>query len=112
MTYPSELSSIINGLSKEQKDYYKAISWLTNPMGPRGSGRSYLMALAFIEHSLSFKIWVKINNHENNTYSTPEMLRLIINIVGKTKKLSLKIREPDLIKVIRKNITSYIEGIK
>jgi len=51
-------------LTKEQAKHFESIQWLTNPMGPRGSGRTYLLALSFIVHSLNFRTWVIIYDHE------------------------------------------------
>lgn len=79
-------------LSKKQSEYYAAIKWLTNPMGPRGSGRTHLMAVTFIEHSLYFKMAIPIYNHGDNAYTKQEMLKRISDIVGDQKDLCLEIK--------------------
>jgi len=78
-------------LCKNQFKYYEAVKWLTNPMGQRGSGRTYLMAIAFIEHSLNFNMSVPIYNHDNNFVTQQEMLKRISDIIVDQKGLYLKI---------------------
>jgi len=47
-------------LTKDQQNKYEGIKWLTDPMGPRGSGRTYLLALSFISHAIYYGMWINI----------------------------------------------------
>jgi hypothetical protein len=64
---PKELYKEIAGLSGYQKRHFETVVWLTNPMGPRGVGRTQLMALSFIQHSLYCGDWVRVYDHNYNT---------------------------------------------
>jgi len=78
-------------LPKGQKTKLETILWLTNPMGPRGSGRTYLLALSFIMHSLNYRTWVTIYNHDTHHNSKQELLsqieRIVYSITGATLKI-------------------------
>ncbi len=88
---PKEMSKSLSGLSDDQKKYYESLLWLINPMGPRGAGRTELMALAFIQHSLLFRIWVRVFDHSPHPYSTQEMVQRIRKIVNKIEGLKLDV---------------------
>ena len=88
MSHPNELESEFLNLSTEQAQHYKAVSWLLNPVGPRGSGRTHLMALAFIEHSLKHNMAVDIFDHSrevNNPIVRGEMIQEIRRIIENTE---------------------------
>jgi len=103
---PKELRQELTNLTVGQSNHYPAISWLLNPLGPRGTGRTRLMALAFIEHSLNHSIWISIYDHTpNNSIDLLQQIKIIINncpslelkIKGKFTKeilVSKKISEP------------------
>ena len=90
--YPLELDNIMKELPALQKEYYESIRWLLNPKGARGSGRSHLMALAFIEHSLYYGIWIKIFDHTTHPLLVKEMLKTMSKIVGPINTLRLSIK--------------------
>ena len=83
-----EIHKIISNLSQGQLQHYSTISWLLNPMGNRCTGRTHLMALAFIEHSLKHKIWVKIFDH---SFDKKEMVKMINKILKDIPSLRYKI---------------------
>lgn len=94
MAYVSELDEIIKNLSTEQVDHFKTISWLLNPMGPRGAGRTHLMALVFIEHSLKYGIWIIPfnHNHPHHPYRENEIMEKIKKIINEIPSLHLRIK--------------------
>lgn len=79
-------------LSKDQQKKFEVIQWLTDPMGPRGSGRSYLLALSFVMHSLKYRTWVTIFDHDNRLLSKRDLLHQIESIVYGIKGVRLKIK--------------------
>ena len=96
-------------MSEQQLKYYDAILWLTNPMGPRGSGRTYLLALSFITHSLKYKTWISIYDHESHTYAKQDLIRQITTIVNNIKSLKYQIRNDQYTtEILVKPIENYI----
>lgn len=69
-------------LPSEQAKKFETIQWLTDPMGPRGSGRTHLLALAFITHSLKYGISIPIYDHDFHPYSKKGMILIIEKIVS------------------------------
>ena len=50
-------------LTPDQATKFESILWLTDPLGRRGTGRTELLALAYVQHSISYQTWVNIVNH-------------------------------------------------
>lgn len=107
---PWELEKTIMNLSNEQKEHYESISWLMNPMGPRGSGRSHLLALSFIEHSLFYRIWIRLSNHGDHPYADKEILALVKKIMSSLKGLHLQVKRKGNITEIKvsRNCTEHM----
>jgi hypothetical protein len=78
-------------LSKEQAKHYESIKWLISE-GQRGSGRTYLMALAFVEKSIYEGGWVRIFDHTPYEIAQKQLLMQIDNIVSKMDGYNLQIR--------------------
>jgi len=91
---PVELVPILGDLTESQAVHYESIRWLLDPMGPRAVGKTHLMALAFIQHSLYYGTWVRIYDHGYHINSTQEMLERITCIVGRMKGIRLTFRNP------------------
>jgi len=79
-------------LPKSQQAKFETVKWLTDPMGPRGSGRTYLLALSFIMHSLNYRTWIHVYNHDSHISSGKELLEQIITIVNGIKGVRLLIK--------------------
>jgi len=98
-------------LTPDQAQKYEAIKWLLNIFGPRGSGRTHLMAMAFIEHSLNFDTDIEIFNHDQGFRGTREIMHRIQNIVSSHDGLVLSIKNPQgnrpIIRVKREEITLW-----
>lgn len=106
-----ELKPIFEFMSKEQAEHYESISWLLNPHGPKGSGKTYLMAVAFIEQSLYTGDTIRVFNHGNTPFAIREMINRISEIMSNVKGLSLTVNNSkSTIKV--KRINSYKDEIK
>ncbi|MCP4374047.1 MAG: hypothetical protein GY797_38970 [Deltaproteobacteria bacterium] len=91
---PKEIFPLINGMTESQAEHFHTIRWLIDPMGPRAIGKTHLMAVAFIQHSLYYGVWVNVFNHSANPVETKEMLERIQMIVGNIKELRLSIKSP------------------
>lgn len=76
-------------LSKDQAEKFKTIQWLTNPLGSRGSGRTYLLALSFIVHSLNYRTWVTIYDHGTHPYAKKDLIKQIELIIFEMGKLTV-----------------------
>ncbi len=80
----------LSKLTESQMNHYAAVSWLTNPFGPRGSGRTHLMALSFIEHSLQNRgVWIKVFDHFSGSYGE-EMINKVQDIINNCPALELE----------------------
>ena len=90
----NELAPIFKSLSSYQMEHYETVFWLLNPQGPRAVGKTHLMALAFIEHSLYHGMWVDIFNHNVQApYSISEIMVRVQEIVESIPGLILLIRK-------------------
>lgn len=87
---PKELFPIYDSLSNDQREYMDAIRWLI--YGPRGSGRTYALALGYIEASLYLRQWVSVRGH--GAESRRHVLQAVEQICNKCKGLSLKVTNP------------------
>ena len=79
-------------LTKDQQSKYEGIKWLTDPMGPRGSGRTYLLALSFISHAIYYGMWINIYNHDTHPQSIREIVNQIERIVHGMVGIKFQIR--------------------
>jgi hypothetical protein len=72
-------------LTEEQARRYEAILWLTDPLGSRGTGRTQLLAMAYIQHSITGRCWVSIVNHGlRHPMANRELINRIVYLVGGT----------------------------
>ena len=77
----------INGLhlTKEQHSRFSTIKWLVND-GPRGSGRTFLLALAFIEKAIDcgypIYIWDHYHNRESKRFLLDQISKIMQSIDG------------------------------
>ena len=79
-------------LTPEQRRMFETVLWLTDPIGEKGSGRTHLLALAYIQHSIKYKTWVPIMNHGlEHPQANKELLDRIRGIVGNMKDYNVKI---------------------
>jgi hypothetical protein len=62
MNMPNPIKIIKQTLTPEQFEYYKGIQWLINT-GPKRSGRSFVLAMAFIEQAIYLQIPIKVWDH-------------------------------------------------
>jgi len=79
-------------LTEDQAKKFETIKWLTDPLGGRGSGRTELLALAYVQHSISYRCWVTIVNHGfyhqiNDKELTDRVLGIVHNMGGYTVKI-------------------------
>jgi len=74
LTENKKLKDFISNMPFQQVSYYEAILWLTNPGNIR-SGRTTLLALAFIQHAIHSHEWIPIFDH--NEYGKKEILNRI-----------------------------------
>jgi hypothetical protein len=77
-------------LTEDQQRKYEAVRWLVND-GPRGSGRTYLLALAFVEKAITCGNPIRIWNHESNPNSFRYIIDMIVGIVHNLKMYELKV---------------------
>lgn len=86
-------------LTPDQAEKFKAIKWLTDPLGDKGTGRTQLLALAYIQHAMSYQCWIHVVNHDNINPGHPsavrELMDRIISISSGIVGYSLKIRHHD-----------------
>lgn len=67
-------------LTKDQLEKFEVIKWLTDPFGHRGSGRTQVLAYAYIDHAIKYGAWIEIKNH--NSHLTNELKNRISEIMG------------------------------
>ena len=79
-------------LTPQQQEYYPAIKWIVND-GPRGSGRTFSLALAFVEKAIECGHPIRIWDHDSNNSSRNlhYLLDIISGIVHKLKHYDLKV---------------------
>ncbi len=70
-------------LTKKQKEHYKSVEWLLNDESYRREGRSYLMAVCFIQRALRNRgCWVKVFDHfSRHPMTTRFLLDTVVEIV-------------------------------
>jgi phage terminase large subunit len=73
-------SRMINRLTKDQQEHFRSIHWLIG--GGRRSGRSYVLATAFLVQAFNETgLWVRVFDHDSSSARSDHgMLRLIDNI--------------------------------
>ncbi len=80
-------------LTEDQSKKLETILWLTDPLGGRGSGRTQVLAIAYIQHSIKYKTWIYIVNHGMaHPMADKELSDRILGIVGGMVGYSVKIR--------------------
>jgi hypothetical protein len=80
---------IETNLSDLQKTRFEGISWMLS--GSRASGRTFVLALAFIKKSLVERSRVMVFDHEYHPNGKRIILDQIVKIVDRIKPLKLKI---------------------
>lgn len=80
-------------LSEEQKKYHEAVKWLLDPVGNRARGRTFLMAMVFIELAIEDRgRWVTFFDHFPDKQATDYFLTSEIDrIVNSSDDLKGKI---------------------
>lgn len=82
----SALSNLVIHLTPEQRAKFDAIRWLIGD-GPIRSGRTRLMAVAFLEKANSNKeIWIRIFDHERSELADSNLMSEIVGIFECTFK--------------------------
>ncbi len=80
-------------LTGDQINKLETILWLTDPLGGRGSGRTELLALAYVQHSISYRTWVNVVNHGfYHPMNDKELLDRILAVVHQMGGYTVKIR--------------------
>ena len=79
-------------ITKDQEENYKTVKWRLDPMGPRASERTQLMAMAFIEHSLYYGTWVNVFNHDTHPQCKEELIYRVQSLVSSNPKLNIKLK--------------------
>jgi hypothetical protein len=64
-----ELQQLISEQSKEMVERMKNINWLLHPLGYRGSGRTYILALVYIKQAYESRFPIYIQDHMAMTTS-------------------------------------------
>lgn len=89
-----QVKEFIATLPEQQAKHYETVKWLVND-GPRGSGRTFLLALAFVEKAITCGHPVNIWDHTH--YNDPRMLSylldIIVGIVDKLENYKLIVRQ-------------------
>ncbi len=75
-------------LTKKQTKHKGAFRWLLNPIGNRGDGRSFLMALTFVETATEYpNVEIKIFDHFPHRHADRVLLDTVQEIIeGLPKK--------------------------
>ena len=80
-------------LTEDQSKKLEAILWLTDPFGGRGTGRTQVLALAYVQHSISYRTWVPIVNHGfRYPMNDKELCDRILQVVHAMGGYTVKIR--------------------
>jgi len=75
-------------LTKEQKKHLETIRWLVDFNENIAEGRSFLLAIAFIEMAIKYKNrWIQVFDHFPAKQATDRLLFTIKNIISQDKKL-------------------------
>lgn len=79
-------------LTPDQLEKFETIKWLTDPLGARGSGRTQLLAMAYIQHSISYRCWVTVVNHGmgHHPMAITELLDRIKYLIPEKYNLKIK----------------------
>jgi len=68
-------------LTEFQKKHFPTIKWLVDDT--RQTGKSYLLALAFVEKALEFRgVWVYVFDHYPIQQGREHLLSIVRNILG------------------------------
>jgi len=81
-------------LDPSQYEKYETVKWLIG--GPRASGRTYLLALAFVHKSINTDLPVTVFDHSQNcghTYYIKHIFRQVCDIVYHIKDYDVVINE-------------------
>ena len=79
-------------LTPEQIKRFEVIQWLLHPRGNRATGRTHLMALAFISHAINTGEWIEIFNHDTHLQSNREILRRTVELSNEFPEYHLEFR--------------------
>lgn len=80
-------------LTEDQVKKLEAILWLTDPLGGRGSGRTQILAMAYVQHSINYRCWVHVVNHGlKHPMADKELLERILAIVNGMGGYTVRIR--------------------
>lgn len=90
-------------LTKEQYERYGTVQWLVND-GPRGCGRTFLLALAFIEKAIDCGYPIPIWDHSTNRESVRHLLDQIHKIMSGIEGYKLEVIHPHDIRNVRISI--------
>ena len=90
---PVELQPIQATLTESQLEHYQTIRWLLDPMGPRAVGKTELMAMAFIQHSLYYGIWVRVYDHTSHPRGPEEVVERMHKIVSGMKGIRISTKK-------------------
>jgi hypothetical protein len=81
-------------LTPDQENKLEAISWLTDPLGSRGQGRTTVLAVSYINHALKYRIEIPIFNHGNfNLQGQKELVDRISALCAELKNEKLVIKK-------------------
>lgn len=91
---------MVGSLTKKQTKHYDAVRWLLSP-GPRGGGRTTLMALCFIDIALQTGMLIEVfDHHSTHRDAQREMLRRVVEIAATMKNIKLTTRSDGRILVV------------
>jgi len=92
----------IDHLRPEQRIRYEEVKWLLDDINNRQTGRSYLMALAFIEIAAENPgKWIRCFDHYGNFVSNRYMIETIVSVFKdlSIKDSQLQVTRDNLIKI-------------
>lgn len=70
-------------LSEKQREYYGAITWLTDPVQYRAEGRSVLLAAIFIKHAVNNPgMRIDIRDHKVYRQNNSQFMNLIRSLIN------------------------------
>jgi len=113
--------NIIKAINKQvdssQEKYWEGVQWLVQN-GMLGSGRTHLLALAFIQQALYTRYPVHVWDHyqPENRRSVRYLLQEISKCVGYInhdikEDMELRVIEPDMIQIIIHSTKQWIDKI-
>lgn len=104
------ITGILSKLTPKQKSYYSSLKWLLND-GPRREGKTYLIAIFFIEKAFTSGEWIEIFDHHPFLHNCRELICIIKDIISDFPKLTLEIRRSGNRTEIRVRKNSLIKKI-